>query len=261
MKAYLSAVLNVAMLAAIAVLWLLAAKPPPSPPPSPATLSDATEIAAEDAAPAPEPVSEERLEAIEPPDIDMARSVMELWKRSLSTRDPETCLATLAESGLEFERLEDEAYDPPCARENAVSIDALGETKLAPAGLETRCAVAGALQIWAEETLQPAAEAAFGVRVAAIQHYGSYACRRVGGAGFWSQHAIANAIDISGFELEGGRVITVKDGWSGAADEAAFLRAVRDGACARFRAVLGPDADAAHEDHFHFDLGWARTCE
>lgn len=42
--------------------------------------------------------------------------------------------------------------------------------------------------------------------------------------------------------------------------EAAFLRAVRDGACRYFDAVLGPDYNRAHADHFHFDRGRARIC-
>ena len=42
--------------------------------------------------------------------------------------------------------------------------------------------------------------------------------------------------------------------------DAAFLRAVRDGACRWFDAVLGPDYNAAHADHFHFDRGGGRIC-
>lgn len=36
--------------------------------------------------------------------------------------------------------------------------------------------------------------------------------------------------------------------------EAAFLRRVHAGACGIFGTVLGPDANAAHRDHFHFDM-------
>ena len=42
--------------------------------------------------------------------------------------------------------------------------------------------------------------------------------------------------------------------------KAAFLRQVRDGACSSFAAVLGPDYNAAHHDHFHFDRGPYRVC-
>jgi hypothetical protein len=36
--------------------------------------------------------------------------------------------------------------------------------------------------------------------------------------------------------------------------EAAFLRRLHKGACGTFGTVLGPDANEAHRDHFHFDL-------
>jgi hypothetical protein len=38
------------------------------------------------------------------------------------------------------------------------------------------------------------------------------------------------------------------------APEAAFLRRLHKGACGLFGTVLGPDANEAHRDHFHFDL-------
>ena len=42
--------------------------------------------------------------------------------------------------------------------------------------------------------------------------------------------------------------------------KAAFLRQVRDGACHGFAAVLGPDYNAAHRNHFHLDQGPYRVC-
>ena len=48
--------------------------------------------------------------------------------------------------------------------------------------------------------------------------------------------------------------------WSGAEPEAAFLREVRDGACRWFRAVLGPEYNAEHRDHFHLDRGMWNAC-
>ena len=36
--------------------------------------------------------------------------------------------------------------------------------------------------------------------------------------------------------------------------EAAFLRRLHRGACGTFGTVLGPEANEAHRDHFHFDL-------
>ncbi len=36
--------------------------------------------------------------------------------------------------------------------------------------------------------------------------------------------------------------------------EALFLRRLHQGACAMFGTVLGPEANEAHREHFHFDL-------
>jgi hypothetical protein len=38
------------------------------------------------------------------------------------------------------------------------------------------------------------------------------------------------------------------------ARKAAFLRRIHDGACGIFGTVLGPEANDAHRDHFHFDM-------
>ncbi len=41
---------------------------------------------------------------------------------------------------------------------------------------------------------------------------------------------------------------------TGRSPEAGFLRRVHAGACGIFGTVLGPDSNAAHRDHFHFDM-------
>jgi len=49
-----------------------------------------------------------------------------------------------------------------------------------------------------------------------------------------------------------------------AGDAALFLRAVHDDACKTFETVLGPEANAAHKDHFHFDMKkrrYVKICE
>ena len=40
--------------------------------------------------------------------------------------------------------------------------------------------------------------------------------------------------------------------------EGAFLRRLHRGACGTFGTVLGPEANEAHRDHFHFDLAQRR---
>jgi len=37
--------------------------------------------------------------------------------------------------------------------------------------------------------------------------------------------------------------------------QSVFLKKIHKGACTGFSTVLGPEANAAHADHFHLDLG------
>lgn len=46
-----------------------------------------------------------------------------------------------------------------------------------------------------------------------------------------SEHAYANAWDVTGFELADGRVVSVQKHWRDAGPLRTFLRAVRDDAC------------------------------
>ena len=105
------------------------------------------------------------------------------------------------------------------------------------------------------QVVQPAALRHFNQPVRSISHFGSYSCRRIYGRshGHFSEHATADAIDISAFRLKDGRRISVVNDWKGEGKDAAFLHDVRDGACALFSTVLSPDYNAAHRDHFHLD--------
>ena len=65
------------------------------------------------------------------------------------------------------------------------------------------------------DTVQPKAKALFGSTVVKIHNATSYACRnRYGGAATpISEHALANALDVSEFVLASGERITVLDAW------------------------------------------------
>jgi hypothetical protein len=117
------------------------------------------------------------------------------------------------------------------------------------------CPLAAAMVLWEREIVQPAAERRLGARVVAIDHVGSYACRRMYGraTGDWSEHAHARALDVAGFRLSDGRRITVARDWTRAGPRSRFLHDVRDGGCRLFATVLSPDYNAAHHDHFHLD--------
>lgn len=178
--------------------------------------------------------------------------------------DPALCSAFLTRSRLPNQPL------PPvgegaCRREDR-RVLSLSDAALRPRRAQGTCAVDAGLAMWMRHVVQPQAEAMFDSRVMRIEHLGTVNCRRIGNGskGAWSEHATGNAIDVSAFVLANGRRIQVRRDWKGGVDDAAFLHAVRDGACRSFSTVLSPDYNAAHADHLHLDQadrpgGW-RAC-
>jgi hypothetical protein len=119
------------------------------------------------------------------------------------------------------------------------------------------CPMVAELDAWLADVVQPAAQARFGQSVAQINSMGSYACRGMNnqrGAQL-SEHSFGNALDIGGFVLADGRVITlVNDWWRGEEQTRAFLMDVHRGSCGHFTTVLSPGSNAFHYNHIHIDL-------
>jgi len=121
------------------------------------------------------------------------------------------------------------------------------------------CPLAANFAAWARYGVAPAARLYLGADVVRIETFGTYACRNIIGnpniAGRRSEHAHANAVDVSGFVLSDGRRITIQNDWTQDGPASQFLRVIRASACKRFRSVLSPDYNAAHYNHLHFDMG------
>ena len=204
-------------------------------------------------------------------ELDLSRPVGAFTGRKLTQLgdDPRACRALLERAGVRFTALPPRKGGPQCGYDDGVRFRSGGAVRIAyrPADLGTSCPVAAALALWEWHFVQEAAIAELGARVAAIEHFGSYSCRRIYGRseGSWSEHATANAVDIAGFRLEDGRRISVVGDWGDGGPKGRFLRNVRDGACRLFATVLSPDYNAAHRDHLHLDqaergaMGW-RGC-
>lgn len=170
------------------------------------------------------------------------------------------CRAVLERSDVPFDVL-DPTGEGACRREDRTR---LTDYPLGPDVPASTCPIAVAMELWRRDTLDPLAREIFGSEVTRIEHLGVYSCRRLYGRseGPWSEHATANALDIAGFELEDGTRISVLADWDGEGEKQRFLREVRDGACGAFSTVLSPDYNAAHADHFHFDMDdrWTSVC-
>ena len=204
-----------------------------------------------------------------PLDVGAAPNLLTPMKLSRASDDAPRCVAALATSGWRFESLPDTRPAPGCGLAGAVRTRprlAAESPALGPP-LVLSCPAALSLALWLRHAVAPAAERRFSALPVRLEHFGTYACRDVGGRpGHRSEHATADAIDVSGFVLEGGRRITVAaagrggDGRASGDADAAFLREVHEGACRYFNGVLGPDYNRAHADHFHLDRGPYRVC-
>lgn len=129
-----------------------------------------------------------------------------------------------------------------------------------------------------EQVVQDVATEVYGRPVKVLRHIGTFNCRRIR---LWptylSEHGIANAIDVAGFDvpalrrgqrlpaglpakLARGFSVRVKAHWTATdpvgAVHSRFLRTLATRLIERkdiFRVLLGP-AYPGHHDHFHFDM-------
>jgi hypothetical protein len=184
------------------------------------------------------------------------------------------CTALLSGIRLDFEPL------PPiqqgsCGTPAPILLRSLGadhKVELDPP-VTVSCDLAKALSGWVD-AVQGEAKELLGSAVVKL-HASSYACRNTYNRAKppLSQHALANALDISGFVLSSGEHITVRGDWRKstpvrlastavslptlmpASDQRSdFVVRAHQAACSIFGTVLGPQANKAHRDHFHLDM-------
>jgi hypothetical protein len=148
------------------------------------------------------------------------------------------------------------------------------------------CTLARALSRWLDEIVQPKAKELLASQVTRLENASSYVCRNRYSSPNQplSEHALANALDVSTFVLASAERINVLDSWPrtkppvpvpnpvrvastrGLAEisllynpKSEFLKHVHDDACGTFETVLGPEANEAHKNHFHFDMKERRS--
>lgn len=173
------------------------------------------------------------------------------------------CYADLSRDGIRFNPLPDHDYGGGCALAGTVQLIDVGVPITGIKGM--RCGLARDFVGWIRHAVAPAARQMLGSDVVKVETMGSYACRNVIGnaaySGKLSGHAIANAVDVSGFRLADGRRITVLGDWrSQDGATRAFFAALHRSACRRFGTVLSPDYNAAHANHLHLEADRANFC-
>ncbi|MCC7252765.1 extensin family protein [Hyphomicrobium sp.] len=204
----------------------------------------------------------QRLSPFSPVTLDERPSFFVDPKLSALRFDTELCQAVLKQPHIDATPIPDRVSQNNCGWVNAVRFTQTGGAKIGVDPLT--CEMAAALTLWVEHEVQPLAREMFGQEVVRLGDMGTYDCRNIVGNPFWkglrSQHAAANAIDISGFTFADGRTISLLRDWKGSGKESAFLREVHRRSCRYFRVALGPEFNKAHANHFHFDRGLMWTC-
>jgi hypothetical protein len=177
---------------------------------------------------------------------------MTRFKLRRARSDAAYCAAALHTSDLRVTPLSGNAGSTDCPLRDALRIDSA--TPRLSSSFLASCPLALGVAMWERHALQPQAWQHFGAPAEAVSHLGSYACRSVRGGTRQSEHASANAIDITAVTI-GGRSIGIQQHWNQTSAEGRFLHALHKQSCRFFPMVLGPAYDAAHHNHFHLGMG------
>lgn len=169
-------------------------------------------------------------------------------------------MRSLDQRHIIYERVKDWTTPEGCGITQAVRV----ERSAIPWNRSTLMSCPLSAAVWDFETqvVQPAAQRNFGQPVRKMSNVGSYNCRgEIGGRPErLSQHAFGRALDVTGFELADGTVISVMRDWRNQGAKGAFLHEVAQGACKIFSVVMTPNRNAEHHDHLHMDIGPHKFC-
>lgn len=157
-----------------------------------------------------------------PPPIPRAKPKVKIWTPEEIEKAGTICGKVLSKWKLEVKHLPplmgfDGCGDPAPLLVSQIMID-IGEksvpVKISPAAT-LNCKMTGKLAHWLTHHVQPATQDYFNTDISKIHNVSSYHCRKRYNAlrGKMSEHAFANALDISAFSLADGTKITVLKNW------------------------------------------------
>ena len=183
------------------------------------------------------------------------------WSDAEISNAKSVCARLLRDGAYDFKALEP-IKDGACGAPAPIRLAYINDVpriELRP-GATLTCPLADALDRWLREVVQPRAKALLHANVIRLGNLSAYQCRnrynslteRI------SYHAFAEALDVSEFVTAKGEHINVLEHWPANDERSRFLKDVHDGACKIFGTVLGPEANAAHKNHFHLDMAKRR---
>ncbi|WMS42539.1 extensin family protein [Acuticoccus sp. MNP-M23] len=178
--------------------------------------------------------------------------------QTMTAAEDRACLAALKQAGVDF-RPRGEIAEGKCGAETPLEISAVGGIKFST-NATMRCDAARATATWLNSVVVPAAARHMRSAVTSVRVAASYHCRTRRGNGRsnrLSEHAVANAIDISAVTFASGETVPVSLR-RGNSPERKFQAEIRKGACPIFTTVIGPGTNAAHADHLHLDRAYRR---
>ncbi|TQC71577.1 MULTISPECIES: extensin family protein [Pantoea] len=188
---------------------------------------------------------------------------MTRYKLQRLSSDPAACLAVMraasAQGRVSFREVPPLQGD--CPIDQPLRISRFGEVTLSSSFLAS-CPMAVASTLYVTRSNAALQQAGITSPLRRIAHVGSYACRNIyhRQEGRRSEHATADAWDITGFQLADGRWLQVGKNWQQPPQAAAGLHALWRNGCASFGNALGPDYNAAHASHFHLGMRGAGFC-
>ncbi|MCI1899318.1 MAG: extensin family protein [Enterobacter sp.] len=175
---------------------------------------------------------------------------------------PEACASLLSQANqkqlIQTQTLADSAGD--CPLTDVVRVRNFGPVTLSSSFIAS-CPLALSSALFVHQQARPLTQTLMGSELARIKHVGSFACRNIYHRpdARRSEHASADALDISAFQLANGQRVTVLRGWR---EEKTYpwLRALLSASCDYYGNGLGPEYNAAHANHFHLGMRGFGLC-
>ena len=175
---------------------------------------------------------------------------------------PEACASLLSQANqkalIRTQPVADSAG--ACPLHNVVRVRDFGPVSLNSSFLAS-CPLALSSALFVSQQARPLTKTWTGSELVRIEHLGSYACRNIYHRpdARRSEHATAEALDISAFRLANGERVTILHGWRSTKKQP-WLQALLTASCGYYGNGLGPEYNAAHANHFHLGMRGFGLC-